>query len=209
MKCPLCRQRKGRRQCPARCETICAHCCGTKRRREIACPDDCVYLKGAHAPGWEGRTTERERDARRIRPHVARFEEPQLKLFFLLLLGLRRIAERYPEADDRLFADAVDTLVRTVETRVKGVLYEHPTDDARAQVLAQEIAALYETRDADGRQVQVPDAEILPVLRALSGSLHTTLAELGAPREFLEMTVRLTPEPAKSEDETPPRIVLP
>jgi hypothetical protein len=209
MKCPLCRQRNGRRLCPARRETICPHCCGTKRRREIACPDECVYLQGAHARAWGGRATERERDARRIAPHVSSFEEPQLQLFFFLLLGLRRVAARYPEADDRLFADAVATLLRTVETRVKGVLYEHPTEDARAQVLAHELAETFTTRDAEGHAVQLPDAQLLPVLRALAASLRTTLAELAEPREFLEMVVRLTPEPPASEEEAPPRIVLP
>jgi len=208
MRCPLCGQRKGRRPCPARGALICSHCCGTKRRREVACPEDCLYLKGAHAPAWEGRTTERERDARRIAPHVARFEEPQLKLFFFLLLGLRRIASRYPEADDRLVADAIDTLLRTVETRAKGVLYEHPTEDARAQVLAREIAESFETRDANGQAVKISDAELLPVLRALAASLHTTLAEQAAPREFLEMTARLTPETPEPDEDVAPRIVL-
>jgi hypothetical protein len=209
MKCPLCRQRKGRRQCPARGEVICSHCCGTKRRREIACPADCLFLQGAHAGAWEGRTTERERDARRIAPHVAGFEEPQLQLFFFLLLGLRQIAARYPEADDRLFTDAVDTLVRNAETRLKGVIYEHPTGDARAQVLAQELAETYKTRDAEGHTVTLPDAELLPVLRALAASLHSTLAEQADPREFLEMTVRLTPEPPERDEDAPPRLVLP
>ena len=61
MSCPLCQRRKGKRACPARGASICSQCCGTKRHVEVACPADCVYLTGAHAPGWEGRAADRER----------------------------------------------------------------------------------------------------------------------------------------------------
>jgi hypothetical protein len=57
-RCPLCLKRKGRRACPAKGAAICPHCCGTKRRVEIDCPEDCVYLEGGHAGAWEGRETE-------------------------------------------------------------------------------------------------------------------------------------------------------
>ena len=45
--CPLCRQRKARRPCPAVGHSICSVCCGTKRQREIVCPPSCVYLSSA------------------------------------------------------------------------------------------------------------------------------------------------------------------
>ena len=44
-KCPLCSQRSGKRQCPAKGVKICPTCCGTKREIEIECPSDCAYLK--------------------------------------------------------------------------------------------------------------------------------------------------------------------
>jgi len=76
--CPLCRQRKGKRACPAKGELICAQCCGTKRRVEIDCPDDCTWL-GGHAGTWEGRETERTRDLRRLAPSLERLSEAQAR----------------------------------------------------------------------------------------------------------------------------------
>jgi len=43
-KCVYCRQRKGKRACPALGGLICSQCCGEHRMVRIACPSDCVYL---------------------------------------------------------------------------------------------------------------------------------------------------------------------
>ena len=42
--CVYCRQRKGKRACPALHGSICAICCGSHRGAAIACPADCVYF---------------------------------------------------------------------------------------------------------------------------------------------------------------------
>lgn len=43
-KCVYCRQRKGKRSCPALNGLICSQCCGTHRTVSIACPADCPFL---------------------------------------------------------------------------------------------------------------------------------------------------------------------
>ena len=43
-KCVYCKQRKGKRPCPALGGLICSQCCGEHRLSRIACPSDCVYL---------------------------------------------------------------------------------------------------------------------------------------------------------------------
>jgi len=43
-RCVYCRQRKGKRACPALGGLICSQCCGEHRMVRIACPSDCVYL---------------------------------------------------------------------------------------------------------------------------------------------------------------------
>src|SRR5258708_8926352 len=93
--CPRCAQRRGRRACPARGASICSACCGSKRRTLIDCPADCVWLDdGAHAAGWDGRETERRRDARRLGPHLQRLSREQADLFFLALVGLAPLPPR-------------------------------------------------------------------------------------------------------------------
>ena len=190
--CPLCRERKGKRACPARGALICAQCCGAKRRVEIDCPEDCTYLTGAHAGGWEGRETERRRDLRRLAPSVQALSEPQAELLFLALAGVVAIRARRRDLDDRLLLDAVQALRKTVETRVSGLLYEHPPTDARAIAVMAELQGLFEVQEPD-RVARAPsDTDLLAVLTALVGSLLETQRETASPHAFLDTAVRLT-----------------
>ena len=43
-KCVSCNSRKGKRSCPALGGLVCSQCCGSKREKEIDCPEDCFYL---------------------------------------------------------------------------------------------------------------------------------------------------------------------
>ena len=42
--CLFCKQRKGKRLCPALSGSICSSCCGEHRLTRINCPDSCMYL---------------------------------------------------------------------------------------------------------------------------------------------------------------------
>jgi len=42
--CAYCRQRKGKRPCPALAGSICSSCCGEHRLVRITCPNDCIFL---------------------------------------------------------------------------------------------------------------------------------------------------------------------
>jgi hypothetical protein len=191
MSCPLCRQRRGKRACPAEGETICSQCCGTKRRVEIDCPPDCVFLDGAHAGPWEGRSAERDRDARRIGPFLEGLSEAQGRLVLLSLVGVTAIRARRREIDDRLLREAVGALRKTVETREKGILYEHQAGDARAQGVAHELAELFEARDAEGRTHAPADRDLAIALARLERAVEATLAEGESARAFLDAATRL------------------
>src|SRR5262245_15146820 len=164
MSCPLCRERKGKRQCPAKGERICSQCCGSKRLIEIDCPPDCVFLSGAHAPAWDGRETERARDRRRIAPFVQGLQEASLQLLLVGLVGLNRLRAERRELQDRLVLDAVSALRKTLETRGRGILYEHAADDLRAQGLLHDLQGLFQAQDAEGRPVSPDDRDLLPAL---------------------------------------------
>lgn len=190
MSCPLCRKRKGKRACPARGASICSQCCGTKRIVEIACPSDCVYLTGAHAPNWEGRAADRERDQRRLGPHVSKLTERQLQLVLIALAGVAAIRARH-DLDDPLLLEAVVALRKTVDTRASGVLYEHPTGDARARELVQELGGIFEARDAQGTVHRPDDKDLGAALRSLENAVAATLRENQGPRAFVETATRL------------------
>jgi hypothetical protein len=187
--CPLCRQRKGKRRCPAKGAEICSHCCGTKRRIEIDCPDDCVYLKGP--VGWAGRETERQRDLRRLAPHFQDLTEEQSRLFFIALLGITAIHSRRTDLDDRLLIQAATALRKTVETRGRGILYDHQAEDLRAQGLVQDLRALFEARDEAGNATAPDDRDLLAVLQSLESALGESIRREADPRAFLDTAARV------------------
>lgn len=189
--CPLCRERKGKRACPAKGASICPACCGSKRRVEIDCPDDCAYLDGAHAGAWEGRETERRRDLRRVAPFIQELSEPQAQLFFMALVGLVAIRARRRELDDGLLLDAVVALKRTAETRSKGLVYEHPPEDARALGLMTELRGLFEARSEQDTPLHPSDADLLAVLGALEDGLRYTRGSAAEKTAFLDTATRL------------------
>ena len=194
--CPLCRQRKGRRVCPAKGASICSACCGSKRRVEIDCPSDCTWLEGAHAAGWDGRETERRRDARRVAPHVQDLSRVQADLFFLALVGLGAMRARRRDLDDARLGSALAALRKTVDTRQRGILYDHQADDLRAQGLVLELRGVVEARDAEGRATAPDDRDLAPVLAALEGALADVRREDTSATAFLDTARRLVGAPA-------------
>ncbi len=207
MTCPLCRERKGKRLCPAKDDRICSQCCGSKRLVEIDCPPDCVFLSGAHAPAWDGRETERARDRRRIAPFVQGLTESQLQLVLVGVVGINGLRSGRRELQDRLVLDAVGALRKTLETRGRGILYEHAADDLRAQGLVHDLQGLFESRDEEGRAVSPDDRDLLPALRALEGIAAECLRGGGA-SEFLELASRLAGELQRDAQPKPQRLIV-
>ena len=206
--CAVCSHRKGRRACPAKGASICSACCGSKRRVEIDCPADCVWLEGAHAASWDGRETERRRDARRFAPHLQRLSREQTDLFFLALVGLGAMRARRRDLDDTLVVAAVGALRKTVETRQRGVLYEHPADDLRAQGLVLELRGLFEARDEHDRPVFPDDRDLGPVMAALDDVLGEFRRSNEGRTAFLDTARRLVGAPAAAAPAAESRLIL-
>lgn len=200
--CPLCRARKGKRACPAKGEKICAACCGSQRGVQIACPDDCTYLSGAHASAWAGRETEHRRDWRRLAPcleALAGGRDEHAEWFILALKRTALLRSRHRDLDDRLLYAALDALTHTMETRAKGVLYEHAPDDLRAVPVLRDLGAIFNSADGGAPR----DTRLLALLTALRRALGDTLAEHGEPGAFLDSLTRLTKEVV--HEAAPPR----
>jgi hypothetical protein len=207
-RCPLCEQRKGRRACPAKGETICAQCCGTKRLVLIDCPEDCTYLLGG-APGW-ARDTEMRRDARRFLAMTEGLDHAQLQLMYLALVGTTALRARHRGLDDHLLSVALSALRRTTETRMNGVVYEHAPEDARAQGLVRELQSLFEAEDDTGRRQTPADRDVLDVLRGLEAGL--LVSGDTSPTSFLDSVVRAVGRRAAASAGEPkvngPRLLL-
>jgi hypothetical protein len=205
--CPLCRERKGKRPCPAKGERICSSCCGSKRLVEIDCPADCAYLTGAHAGTWSGRATERERDQRRIAPYLQDLSELQLGLLLGALVGIERLRHERRDLLDRMLLDALQALRKTVETRGHGILYEHAAADLRAQGLLHELRGLFEAEDEQRGRRAPDDRDLLPVLRALESMVLAATRD-GGPTAFLEMAGRIASDVERETRPKAPRLIV-
>lgn len=192
MLCPLCRQRKARRDCPALHQTICSVCCGTKRLTEIACPSDCVHLTTAREHPAAVVRRQQERDVAAMMPSVRHLTERQHQLFFLLHTV---IARHTPDGLARLVdddvADAAASVAATIETASRGVIYEHSAHSLPAQKLANEMKAMLAEMRKAGATVY--DGEIAITLRAIeTGAREARKVDAAAgDQAYIELMRRL------------------
>jgi hypothetical protein len=107
------------------------------------------------------------------------------------LAGINGIRGRRSDLDDAILLEAVVALRKTIETRDRGVLYEHPAVDARAQELVQELSGIFEARDGEGATHRPSDRDLAAALRGLEGALAATVGEKEGPRVFLDTAARL------------------
>ena len=191
MLCPLCRQRKARRACPALGHEICAVCCGTKRLVEIRCPADCGYLASsrAHPPAVVQR--QHDRDFRVLFPTISGLTERQTQLFFLLASSLGQYrSDGLQRTLDRDVADAAGAQAATYETANRGVIYEHQPDSLPAQRLQQEMKIwLKDLAERGGRALE-RDAAI--VLRRIeTGAKDAAKALGGSETAYIDLVTRV------------------
>lgn len=206
MACPLCGQRKARRDCPALRQTICPVCCGTKRLTEIACPSDCAYLASAREHPAAVVRRQQERDVARLIPTIQHLTERQYQLFFLFQAA---IARHKPEGFVRLVDEdvtaAAAALAATLETAARGVIYEHAAQSPVSQALVGEMRQMLAQMREQGATVY--DHEVAVTLRAIETGAKSvgTAAEGGT--GYLELVARLLqigPAPAADRPESRP-----
>jgi hypothetical protein len=190
MTCPVCGQRKARRECPALVQTICPVCCGTKRLTEIACPAGCVYLASAREHPAAVVKRQQERDVAMLVPTIRHLTERQYELFFLFLtLVARHKPEGFVRLRDDDVRDAAAAMAATLETSARGVIYEHPAASVVGQRLAKEMTSMLAEMRQQG--ATVPDREAALVLRAIEQGARDTPREAGSDTAYLGLVARL------------------
>lgn len=220
MPCPLCGTRKPRRHCPALAKQICPVCCGTKRRVEITCPGDCVYLSSAetHPPAVVRK--QRQRDLDFVVPMLQRLSEPayQLVLLFQDAIATHR-ASALPPLLDADVVESCGALASTLETAGRGIIYEHQAGSLPAQRLMAELRAVMQR--AAPQPSAALDRDAATALRRIEAAGRTAGERLDASdHAYLDFVARLpaqlaaaeaeagAPAPRPARDETP-RIILP
>lgn len=190
MSCPLCHQRKPRRQCPALGQTICAVCCGTKRLVEIDCPHDCPHLAAAREHPAAVVKRQQASDVATLFPIIRNLSERQLQLFsFLHDVMARHVPDGFTKLVDDDVAEAAGALAATLETASRGIVYEHTPPSLPAQRLAADIRAALEELRKRGQRIY--DHEAAVTLRAVERGAREAGRSAGEGGGYLGLVARL------------------
>ena len=194
MTCPLCRQRKAKRPCPALGHDICAVCCGTKRLREIACPPTCGYLDAAQKHPAAAVKRQQEQDVAVLMATLGRLNESQLQLFFLIQTVIARFRPdglgRVVDAD---VAEAASALAGGFETASRGLVYEPPAASATGEALRRELKAVFDRVGRGGGSRF--EREAADVLRGVErGARHEAAGIGNGAVDYLTLVARVLQE---------------
>ena len=207
MKCAVCEQKKGKRNCPAKNALICASCCGEKRVLEIACPETCDYLKS-------GRKHEAEEYAKLLRSLDPRSQERNSRVFHDHINVLGRLEYSFAQARflsrglrDKDAVQAVDLLLDKYRTEEKGLFYEKTSDDLRVESLRRELREVMDSfrnpqREEDPAVISPQDNRLplsaaidcLECIRSLIGAFQ---AEGRSDSAYVDFLARFYPREEK------------
>ena len=212
MICPVCNQRKAKRECPAIGKSICAVCCGTKRLVEIHCPADCGYLASSrtHPPAIVQR--QQEMDRAMVLPLLQGLSERQARVFLMLAAATaRHQGELLQKVVDEDIAHAAGALAATLETAGRGIVYEHqPASLPGARLMAELKTLIDEMSKSAGSSL---DRDAALALRRIEHGAKM-MATIGAGNEFQQLLGRvLAPAPGdRGHEEAPtpaPSLIIP
>lgn len=208
MRCPICQIRPAKRKCPARGDTICAVCCGTKRLVEIRCPSDCGYLASArqHPPAAVQR--QQQHDIALLLPVMNELTERQYQFFLLFqsVIARHRSDLLRPLVDGDV-VDAMSSAASTLETASRGVIYEHASTGLNAQELGAEVKRVFGevTGQMEGPRSPL-ERDAAKALRAIEEAARRVGKIVGDEREgFLNLVRRIMkPAAAAATSDTKP-----
>ncbi|MCS7192163.1 MAG: hypothetical protein NZ937_04165 [Armatimonadetes bacterium] len=131
--CVLCRQRKGKRFCPAVYNMICSTCCGTHRLKKLNCPSSCPYLRQAKAFEMA------QKEAEWAQRGAQRAEIEQRLTAFALEEAISTFANENPDLTDDEVIAALKAVQDAVEREVMSGMVHEPKADGRTKDLALRI----------------------------------------------------------------------
>ncbi len=179
-KCPLCNQRKGIRSCPALRAQICSLCCGTKRRRTVSCPDDCTYLVSGR-DYQTGRIDQAEpiKKIREISPDYMNNIEQSI---------LTVQDTRFRNLIDSEVKEALENVLKTIETAERKIIYEYRSPNPRIQILADSVYQIIEKhqKGEDGMRRVTLD-ETKACLKAIITTLKSLIQQNSESTVYLDL----------------------
>jgi len=212
MKCQLCSQRKAKRACPARSDAICPQCCGTKRIFEIDCPESCEYLKigrEREADMLFSRHIQSLEPVKRERHHrvIGSFREVMAQLE-MIIADERRSS---PDLGDENLHQALELLLKTLNTEDRGVIYESKSDEVKVEALRRQLRdAIQSFRypQENERRDRLLLKDAVECLEVLGDIVEHHLETAPASMSFVDFLARYMPRRDKIES-AGPQIIIP
>lgn len=211
MICSLCGQRKARRACPALGAHICAVCCGTKRLVQIQCPADCPYLATAREHPPAAAVRQQQRDVGLLVQAMRDLNQRQSQLFFLVNNFLVRYQPPGLQAliDDDI-AEAAAALAATIETSVRGVIYEHRPASLPAERLMSALKPILAEAGRNGGTPAERDAAFV-MRRIAEAAREVRATDATNRRAFLDLLGRVLRNTGSEDDDSAgaePRVII-
>ena len=176
MTCPICKQRKAKRFCPAKAETICSVCCGTEREVTVDCPSECPHLITSRQYDQE----RREIDWSKIPFADTKIPSSFVAAHQQLVAALSFVACTYAQANWPLVdADAraaLEALAESYRTLASGIYYER----LPAALLQKGLFAALKTGIEDYKKAEAQRAGMTAVRDSDIRDTLILLAQLGA-----------------------------
>ncbi len=206
--CPLCGARRAKRLCPALNQTICAVCCATKRMTEIRCPESCVYLAVAREHPSSADLRQQRGDWARMSRALSDLNEKQSRLFKALCVEVNRYQPpELQRLNDQDLAQAAAAMASTLETAVRGVIYQHQAESAAAARLSHALKPAVDHATRGGGTSAERDAAV--VLRRIA----ELAGDGGTGRQVLDLLQKAFPPQGEPDAgaEAPPasRLIVP
>ncbi len=133
-RCWACQKPRAKRKCKATNTFICSQCCGTKRKKEINCPDDCQYIISAKHH-WI--------DKLPITPAQIDFWQSHFDIIHNIEYAMLQIKKtRYTDLKDIEIKEALENLIKTYETETRGIIYEYKSSNYRIQSVIDNIETI-------------------------------------------------------------------
>jgi len=110
-KCVSCNSRKGKRNCPGTGGVICTQCCGSKRGKEIDCPQDCFYLDKSKEYFTDKQTARKISDFEREMKNIIGNEGPYEDVLQNIEFIIHKISTEYGDINDRDVESALDYIM--------------------------------------------------------------------------------------------------
>jgi hypothetical protein len=153
-------------------------CCARERMIELACPESCSYLKDARSEVAEREMKLRTKDE--VFATVAKGITPRLVPLLLLIESAIVNSQRgidvaaMADLNDSEILEAIENVIKNVETERSGIIFEHPSATARVDALSRQIRKKVEEATAE-----MP-AEVRPRLSDLLKTLNVERAAVGS-----------------------------